>query len=326
METIITAKVLGYMPLSAEPLDQWNETETDLLKLLLELYNFDVTFLDADGTEDTANMASFGRDLYTAGRERAHKLAHEFAAIAADAQPVYASIEQRVEVPDFAQEPAFGGAAKSLIAWTALVNSLLEEGAFFSIAHVLEAEADLQVSFDLCSRLYYKQALQILRSYLEDLVLPIHFGHVPADLHAWKTGNYRVPPVRGRNGMIKEFRDAQLVSPALAEQVSRTYEGLNSAVHGSEQHLIHRGSEYRRYRGHIFKPDDCLHWCHSVIAAVEVGAQLLAINAKQWAAFRSTHPVICSICHNWSDFSRKRHAPFVQYECRQCGNAVHRDE
>ena len=49
------------------------------------------------------------------------------------------------------------------------------ESAFFSLAHILETFSDLECSILLASRLYYKQAIQVLRSYLETSVLQLYF-------------------------------------------------------------------------------------------------------------------------------------------------------
>jgi hypothetical protein len=76
---------------------------------------------------------------------------------------------------DFYQDARFGQIAKYTIALECCIQSLLEDAGFYSLAHVLESESDMECSLLLASNFYYKQAIQMLRNILEEVFLPIHF-------------------------------------------------------------------------------------------------------------------------------------------------------
>src|SRR2546423_1705604 len=61
---------------------------------------------------------------------------------------------------DFYQDARFGRVAKYAIALKCCIYSLLEDAGFYSLAHVLESESDMESSLLLASNFYYKQATQ----------------------------------------------------------------------------------------------------------------------------------------------------------------------
>ncbi len=80
-----------------------------------------------------------------------------------------------------------------------------------------------------------------MRGYLENLVLPIYFCEYPDRFDQWKANNYRIPTMRGKQGILKDLADKQVIPADLAAEASLIYDGLNSYIHGSERKLISRG-------------------------------------------------------------------------------------
>jgi len=66
------------------------------------------------------------------------------------------------------------------------IGNILGEEGCFSLSHLFEADSDLDASIVLASNLYYKQSLQVLRSYIETMVLHLYFANNPYDFEKWK--------------------------------------------------------------------------------------------------------------------------------------------
>jgi len=322
---IISEALLNCLPFSSEPFALWADS-TDLFQFLDMLYDFPSTVLTADGESSTSSSRWMAKELYKGRRESFLIWLQEFATTAMESPPMPGAANQTIVVPDFSNDPRFGRAAKYFIAWESLIQRVLEDSVFFSIAHVLESEDDLKCSFHLSAQLYYKQALQVLRSFLEDLVLPIHFCENPQEYTDWKASNYRTPPMRGQNGMLMRLVAQQILPHQLATEVSDLYGDLNSFVHGSEKRLINRGSYIRTWMGHVFKDDDFGEWCKYLSRSVDVGMRLVKINLHQWERFSSQRRVVCPICHNDKGFDIEKFSfggqLFTKYRCRECGDEI----
>ncbi len=322
---IIPQAALNYLPLLAEPLSQWSE-ETDLLYVLYELLDIRATITTEDGTTITSSYRDLAPSYFEDGKKDILSWIKVFGERGHEAIPAPASVVQNINIPDFANDPLFGRAAKYFVVWERMVGTALEESVFFSIAHILESADDIKCSFHLAAHLYYKQALQVLRSYLEDLVLPIHFCENPTEFLDWKANNYRVPALRGKNGILKALVGKNIISNQLADEVSSVYDDLNGCIHGSEKRLINKGQFSGTYMGHVFKEDDFSEWCNYFCRSVDAGVKLLAINFDQWQSIRSAHKIVCAICHNNSDFDRQETwfggRKSCIYKCRQCGDEM----
>lgn len=322
LEELLLPDAIELLPLSPQPLTDWNE-HNDLGRFLRALYVGEVSFLSSDGTRHSSPSSSYPKTLFTNGRKRANRWARDFQREASRAIQVPAAAKVD-PIPLFKGDSAFGRAAKSLVAWESMVQSVLEESAFFSIGHVLETETDLECSFRLAACLYYKHALQVLRAFLEDAVLPIWFCEEPDDYVRWAQGSYRVPPMRGDKGLVEELVVRSVIPKALAVTFTRIYGELNAAIHAAESQLIHRGSDVGRYEGLVFKRQAFDTWSEALAEVVAVGGSLLAINIRQWGVRRSAYPLICDLCHNWKRFALRPtefagEAQFVA-TCAVCGD------
>jgi hypothetical protein len=322
---IIPQGALDCLPLSAEPLSQWNE-KTDLLQFLYELLDTPALIIPEGGTTIASNYRRLAPSYFEDGKKNALSWIKIFTDCAEEGVPVPAAVVKNIGIYDYTNSPLFGRVVKYIVAWDRVVGTALEEGAFFSIAHVLESADDINCSLYLAAHLYYKQALQVLRGYLENLVLPIHFCEHPKEFLAWKANNYRVPSLRGKDGILSSLTNKNVVSNHLAEEVSNIYGNLNGCIHGSEKRLIHKGLFSGTYMGHVFKEDDFGEWCNYFWRSVDVGIKLLAINFEQWQNIRSAGEVMCTICHNNSDFDMRetwfgKHKFYI-YKCRACGDEM----
>lgn len=337
MDVILPETAILCLPFSTEPLSLWN-SRTDVV-------------LFHDAIYEPSIDPPFGRHLYREGKKRFRILAKQFAKYAHETSSGTEVSIQPINIPDFTEDPLFGKAAKYAIAWRCSVQSVLEESAFYSLAHVLESEEDINCSFLLASHLFYKQALQVLRSYLEDLILPIHFCENPQDFVNWKANSFRVPPLRGRDGILKMLVEKQIISTEIAYKVSTLYSDLNGSIHGNEKQFINKDIHTGSRLGLIFKYDAFSEWCEFLSQAIDIGIRLLKINYTQWEhiraaksdKLRSRGKVLCRVCHNEEDFDTsilstkdfdiELFSPdgtwskadssfpgFMTFHCRQCGN------
>ncbi len=111
---------------------------------------------------------------------------------------------------DFYQDAQFGQVAKYAIALKCCIHRILEDAGFYSLAHVLEAESDMD-----CSLLF-------------------------SDFDNWKGNNYRTPNLRGRDGLIQRLLKKNIIYEPLATQTANLYGNLSAYVHGSQNTLVHQ--------------------------------------------------------------------------------------
>lgn len=335
MDVLLPETALKQLPFSAEPLSQWQGRD-DLSQFIQELYD---------------HFPSFGYYLYRQGKKKMQTWATSFATPIKRANSTAQEAKRIIEVPNFRENAIFGKASKYIVAWNTSVQSLLEEDGFYSLAHILESEDELECSLLLASNFYYKQAVQVLRSFLEEVVLPINFCENVTEFSQWKENNYRTPPLRGRDGLIKRLVGKGILTNEIANAVSVLYDDLNGYIHGSENRLIHRGTHTGSSSGLMFKADDFRDWCEYLSRSIDLGIRLLRINYLQWdrihsakwSDLRAKGKVLCSGCHNDEDFDIEFIPPdtfkslgfspegrvievdnpssgILMYRCRRCGS------
>lgn len=323
----INDALLAYLPFSTESLMSWGE-KSDLYRFLSELSNHEGILVTANGERETVNYraSGYGDKLFHAGKRRFRSWAYHFMHSAEKNVDAYRGFANSVSLPDFYESESFGTVAKYVVAWDGLVNNALSSGTFFSIAHILESEDDLRCSLKLASELYYKHAIQVLRSFLEDLVLPVYFATNPPAYARWRENNYRTPPLRGPKGVLNKLVNKEVLFDELRNHVGELYDNLNSFIHGSEQRLINSGHYTKDWVGHAFKEESYLEWCTYVSTAVTLAIHLLRINLAQWEQFREERRIVCPICHNDRDFSANEFTfggeMFTQYGCQSCGKEM----
>ena len=322
---LINDKVFDYLPFSSEPFSDWNN-KTDLQEFLFALHDKKGSIVGENGVKTPVNYRDYGGEVFERGKKEIQSLIQQFETAAEKAVPAPVSVTQKIEVPRFSVNPEFGKVAKYFVAYGGVVEDVLSEESFFSIEHVLESEADLECSVYLAAHLYYKQALQILRSFLEDLVLPIHFCGNTDDYLAWKSSDYKTPPLRGKHGIANKLVKRHILSNRTANEISNLYGDLNACVHGAEKRLLNRGIYSGRWTGQIFKYSDFEEWAEYFSRSVDLGISLLKTSIIQWQMVKPHGKRFCSICHNDKDFDTERYEFggewYKRYRCLKCGNMM----
>jgi len=216
-------------------------------------------------------------------RDKDHRMlryAEDFEKHARAKKPAPAAEGKYEEPPNFIDDPLYGLVAKYYAGWDYIAGDLLAEGAFFSLPHILETYDDLDCSILLASRLYYKQAIQVLRNFLETSILHLYFIRDSAAFDRWKQNEFRTPSVRGKKGMLAQLQAVNWISNELALEASDLYSRLNGAIHGSENRMINRGAFTGDWKGMIFQYDRYEEWCRLFAAVVQVGIQLLLVDLR----------------------------------------------
>ena len=296
VDVLLPETAINALPFSAEPLQIWNR-KTDIGLFVDALY--------ADSF-----FPEYSNILFKREKKVIRSWSKRFTINAQKAHPMPASSVQVPEVPHLLENAHFGKAAKYVIAWKSCVQHVLEESGFYSLAHILEADEEIGCSLLLASHFYYKQAAQVLRNFVEETLLPINFCANVNEFNQWKVHNYHIPPLRGRDGLVKKLVHKGILPEAIGQVISDLYGDLNGYTHGSESKLIHKGLFTGSWSGLIFTSKDFTTWCEYVSRSIDLGIRLLRINyvqweqiwSQKWASLRSQGKVLCDVCHNEEDF------------------------
>ncbi len=305
---IIPKEIFKSLPFKEENINSWNE-KTDLLKFLVMLFS---------GT----GYESYGDYSYDTGIEHYKSLAIIFESNAKNVQPAPGSKTQNVKVLDFLHSGKYGLLSKYMIAWDGIVQSMLSENAFFSIIHILEGQMDLRCSVQLASNLYYKQAFQILRSFIENNILQVHFCDNLTDFSNWKNNSYHTPALRGKKGLLSQLLDKKLITKKISIETANLYGDLNGYIHGSVDKLLNKGIYKGKWEGYLFKEKDFNLYTNYLIRTIRNAIEITRISLAQWEK-NYAGKIICSVCHS-VDFKIRKNMHneknLNQYTCKTCGN------
>ncbi len=322
---------IDMLPLSAEPMSQWKK-DTDIRVFAQAVYT---------------DSPSYASKLCARLEEDMRKQARVFTNMLKE-------VPQSSTHLDFYQDARFGHVAKYAIALKCCIDRLLADAGFYSLAHVLEAESDLDCSLLLASNFYYKQASLMLRGILEEVLLPIHFCENVSDFDNWKANNYRTPSLRGRDGLIQRLLKKNIIHEPLATQTANLYGNLSAYIHGSQNTLVHHNIHLGEVHRVEFNQSIYAAWCQLFCECIGVCVRLQKINYDQWAAIRALKfetlakvgKTLCHTCHNEDAFDRwllpseyiftprvengeetkilenTGGLAFYRYICQRCGHAI----
>jgi hypothetical protein len=328
MTQIIPANCLKLLDFFREPVLGWTDT-CDLQAFLYDLYDTPATAIDRDGNVTVSTYRSHGRTLYERGKQQFKDKAKEFTRVATEHKSCPADgVEIRIErIPDFTTNPDFGLMAKYAIAWSAANEAVLSESAFFSLSHTLESEDEIDCSILLASHLYYKQALQVLRSFIEISILQLFFVTNTKEFSDWQKGQFRTPPLRGRKGLLAKMASAGLLAKALADAADRAYETLNASIHGAEAKLINAGLFSGQWAGLQYKSDQFQDWTSHFSRCAHLGIRILETTVNVWLSTPKPSGIVCDTCHSANNFAviardATKAYPTIELKCKACGTRV----
>ncbi len=311
MIELIPQKCIDILPLTAEPIISWN-TNSDIKLFLCQLYG-------------AVDYPYYGNYLFRIGKTRWKKTLKIFHNKAINKE-IMPGAEGKVDIiPDFTTDSHFGLMSKYSISWGAVCQSLLEESAFFSLSHILETETDLEASILLSADCFYKHALEMLRNYLESVILQLYFCDNPSDFARWREGTFRVPSFRHKKkGLLAEIQDKGIFPADLSQTASELYRDLNGSIHGAEHLLVNAGLLTGNWRGHTFKYDFFSTWCDYFARCVNVGILTLRISTNHWLEKRPRDSVYCGVCHNEDlvQFDVQKTSDGVSLICKLCGSQM----
>ena len=245
---------------------------------------------------DKVSDYRFDRYVFRLGKRRLFRAGKRFERAARELDVPF-GMEEPEACPVLRDDPYFGLAAKYSVAWEGVCQALMEESGFLSIAHVMEGMTELRCTFLLAGNLYYKQALQVLRNYLELCAMELHFSANEQAYGRWKAGDYRVPPFRGKDGLLAMLRSQGALSENLCNQADRLYGELNGSIHSAEGKLIHRGVFNGDWKGQVFQYQRFQEWCQFFASCVELCIRFEYQIASKWARTRDSR-LVCDICHS----------------------------
>lgn len=322
---IIPDDLFRYLPFSKQSIREL-ESASDISNFLYVLHNKGGTIVAEDGTISDINYAVYGDFVYERGLEKFTNWAKIFAELASEAKIAPAAAEKKINIPNFMDDVNFGAATKYFIAWDGVIGEVLSESAFYSLPHILESEEDLNSSLLLAANLFYKQAMQSIRSFIENLILPIFFCENPKNYIKWKSDNYRTPSLRGDKGVLVKLFKKGLITNEEKQKTSDIYGELNSFIHSSEGSLNHSGLFSNEWTGHVFNYDSFSLWADCISKSISLGVRLVKINIQQWERVSQGGGMICLICHGTNKIVDKEfefgNRSLITYKCQQCGNKI----
>jgi hypothetical protein len=278
-------QALNYLPLRVESYSSWEEN-SDLFCFVDALFNEERTLIGFNKrTPPLVTRPAYARTtLIPTAMTRLELLIADF--------------NKMTDGVDVRQSPSVGGALKYSLAWEAVVVRVLEEAKYFSVAHLLDAERDLECSVKLAAGGYYKQSIAVLRLFLESVVMPIHFCSDHDAFRRWRHGSYKTPSrFSGPGGLLADFVCRRLISSDLAHDTSSVYGALSAAIHGTKAELDHgavfAGNEVSL--GFSYKRLE--RWCRRFMQTADVALKLLFANLAQWDVAQPDG-LFCDKCHN----------------------------
>lgn len=302
-DAVIPLKAINILPFKKESLISWTE-ETDLCNFLYELYE-GTGYGDISDNYFIESIETFGQwsiIFYEAAQE---------------AGPSPASVNQEIFIPDFSEDIAFGYLAKNMSAWNNIVSNILSEGSFFSIYHILETRTDLNSSIHLAAHLYYKQAFQVLRSFIESIILPMYFCERPEKYKLWKNNNYSTPSLRGQKGILTKLVRFGVIDQDLSEKISTLYETLNQYIHGSEDCMNNKGLDTGNWAGFVFQYEEFNKWVNMFSTSIELGILILRQHHLQWERLKDKNENFCHICHSNDLIEKETENNLIEFTCKR---------
>lgn len=309
-DAIFPNTAISLLPLKKEALTEWSE-ETDLVVFLYELY---------EGT----GYGSISYNYFNNTVTQFHMWAQIFLESASEASPSPASVNKDIRIPNFLNDPSFGLLAKSYSVWENTISNILSEGSFFSLSHILETRTDLSSSIHLAAHLYYRQAYQVLRGFIESVVLPMHFCEHPEKYLDWKNNAYRVPSLRGDKGILQKLSKAKIIDEELQEQTSKLYDLLNDYIHGAENSMNNKGIATGTWAGFVFQMDEYERWVGVYSNCVVACMKLLRLHHIQWEKKQPTAGNICNVCHSSELSENTTVNGLTEMKCNTCGSISHK--
>jgi hypothetical protein len=321
-DKMIPQSAMDLLPLKMESINKWKAPKLDVIYFIENLFDKDAEMTSEDGKVEKVNYKDYWNTIYTNCLDKFTDHSIQFDLIAHEYLPVPTSTVATPQIPSFLDDIYFGGVAKYYMCFDGLIDNALSESYFFSIGHVLESQNELDCSITLAQNLYYKQALQVLRNFIELLICQILFCQDSKSFRNWIQGNYRLPRLNGKDGILKTLETSKIITPLLSQRTAKSYRLLNSYIHSSEKNLIHRGSQKGMYKGYIFDYDYFKTWCKSFIDIVENGILLMDAHFEQLKLLNN-NALTCDICHSTDAWKLKDQDEFAgivynNLECQVC--------
>jgi hypothetical protein len=307
---------LTRIPFASESVRSWNH-ESDIALFIKDICDVPLKGLYPDGSWRTGNSSKRAAESFAEGKEASLTYHENFVKSQTDSNAVAHRLSNK-------SASAVGLALKYLLAWRTLTDTLLSQSAFNSLPHILEADTDLECSLDLAISHYYKQAAQVLRSFLEEQVIDLLLAHNAKAFEDWKHGSFRVPSLRGKNGLLKLLESDRIIVSPLRARVDLAYDQLNSYVHGAETTLIHSGVFKGKHRGRVLDSKKLDIWSKQVTEVVEIGLWLMKEKTHIWSNNLQSQFTMCGICRENTlqeagGFSFAG-TNFLKFRCAACRN------
>ena len=232
---IISQNSFTSLPFSSEALSNWNENiDIDLLEFLYKVYDKQGIVVKEDGSRISINHKDTVIYFYLNYRQIFQEWIKRVTLTAGQFNEL---------IPNLIDEPEFGKLGKYFIAWNCLIRYIRAEALFFCIDHINETISEINSSMYLVSGFYYKQGLEVLRNFLEEVVKPIYFCIDEAAYKNWRLNRFQhlqMHSYKDKKGIINTLLEKTIIDKDIAKEFSDLYKELSGCVHGEKNgfHLI----------------------------------------------------------------------------------------
>jgi hypothetical protein len=283
-----------YLPFNAEAFASWGD-DVDVRSFLRSIADDVMTVINFDGSVASSRKIEIAEEPWR--EEAAEDLEGFITSRLGQVKPEISKLGPSWPTDDI----PVGRAMKYVTAWRAVDREALEEERFFSIAHLLEATNEIEVSLALAQGTFYKQAKQQLRSLLELVVMPLHFCIDRASFTEWRNGNYRIPRFRGSNGLLEQLAVHSLLSRQTANDIGDLYGRLSGSIHNEEKELAFSGVLGGDDTVVGFSIERLHEWADLYAATLDVAIRAVIAAIEVWDTNRPANP-FCATCHNETAF------------------------
>lgn len=207
---------------------------------------------------------------------------------------------------------------------------ILEESRFYSLPLILDALSEIEASYTAAVNYYYKQAVQLLRNFIELVVAQYYFSSNTSIYDDWRTKpNKFMPRFNGDTGMIVSLQKTGKINSNEEKRLENLFKKLSAYSHSRYEKLLHIDPETGKTQPFGFNERYLNDWLDIAIECMEIGLIILSKHTKDWEKqLENNEKLMCSQCHgkNFEVHEEKNDAKkLFLYTCKSCDNEIRMD-
>ena len=207
---------------------------------------------------------------------------------------------------------------------------VLEESRFFSLSLLLDSFAELEASLLLASNFYYKQAVYVLRNFIELIVAQFYFSSETSVYDDWRLkSDYKMPTFTGKEGMTAFLKTKGKIDETEKASLDRLFRKLSAYTHSKYEKLLHYNPETKKVIRQGYNERYLMEWADLATECTSLGLVILSKHTKDWESkLEGDSEFLCPECLN-NQFDVKveeyGHKKLYLSSCKKCGSELRTD-